>query len=442
MADSTSFRSNPETFSWPRAYWCGALAALAYESSSPWAGELSTAYGVRSFELSRAGGTLDSGILFAHFDEVSFVAVEGTVSRAQILNYSLLDSWTPGVVTGHRHPRAFYENGRDVAEVVKARVPASTPLVLAGHSLGGASASICAFLLRRAGWNVRAVYTYGSPKPGNYPFRDAYTIPNFRLASPLDPVPLLPPFFDYLTTSDDELTTYRELVDHVGTLIELDNTDPVEAAAEIIREIKVYGLFGLASSVSRHFMGSYMEALYAQLTAEEKSNFGKVLEILTPLGSHGTPSGPIPGTNPEPPADLVAGSIESERSVIRGLIGETGSLRVHLFTAPATLPEDVSGASFREPTYPGYAPKAIPATVPITASGRGPSETEWATLAFAPSEALGLPVEVLGAFVSESAGSGGRRPTAAVLFPLTARLQSPTRPVNVRVRISCAEVLG
>ncbi len=91
------------------------------------------------------------------------------------------------------------------------------PLLITGHSLGGALASLAAFGL--SNFPVRAVYTFASPRVGNGAFRDAYSglgsgvlglgQKTFQVACAGDLVPLVPGVLDgyrhvgtevYLTT--------------------------------------------------------------------------------------------------------------------------------------------------------------------------------------------------------------------------------------------------
>ncbi len=66
------------------------------------------------------------------------------------------------------------------------------PIWVTGHSLGGAMATLVAHRLSVEGFPVRAVYTYGSPRPGDRNFRDAYRLPNYRFVNDNDLVPHLP----------------------------------------------------------------------------------------------------------------------------------------------------------------------------------------------------------------------------------------------------------
>ncbi|MET9295823.1 hypothetical protein [Streptomyces sp. NPDC003077] len=103
-------------------------------------------------------------------------------------------------------------------------------LILTGHSQGGVLATLSAYRLAQRGIPVRAVYTFGSPRPGDDTFRDRYDqeVEHYRFESVADIVPLLlpPPFalrdiavwlYDLLL----ERNRYQPAIDyrHVGRLV-------------------------------------------------------------------------------------------------------------------------------------------------------------------------------------------------------------------------------
>lgn len=55
-------------------------------------------------------------------------------------------------------------------------VRSTTPIVVTGHSLGGALATIAAYELAVAGYLVRGVYSFGSPRVGNAAFATAFNM--------------------------------------------------------------------------------------------------------------------------------------------------------------------------------------------------------------------------------------------------------------------------
>jgi hypothetical protein len=86
------------------------------------------------------------------------------------------------------------EGGKRKAETEK------KPLLITGHSLGGALATLAAFFLQQKGYTIGAVYTFASPRVGDRDFRDSYNSSlrdrTFRLAAAGDLVPLLPGVLD------------------------------------------------------------------------------------------------------------------------------------------------------------------------------------------------------------------------------------------------------
>jgi triacylglycerol lipase len=90
----------------------------------------------------------------------------------------------------------------------------SMPLWVTGHSLGGAMATLASVRLASEGYKVRAVYTYGSPRVGDRPFHDTYSLPNYRFVNDNDLVPHLPFRWCYKHVGT------LKLMDHVGRLSE------------------------------------------------------------------------------------------------------------------------------------------------------------------------------------------------------------------------------
>lgn len=65
------------------------------------------------------------------------------------------------------------------------------PLVLTGHSKGGAIACLAGYLLRA----IRPyVVTFGAPRFADQAFAEAYEVPTFRFQNPADRVTGLPPW--------------------------------------------------------------------------------------------------------------------------------------------------------------------------------------------------------------------------------------------------------
>ena len=75
-------------------------------------------------------------------------------------------------------------------------------------------ATLASVRLADEGYTVRAVYTYGSPRPGDQRFQQAYQLPNYRLVHDNDLVPHLPFRWCYKHVGD------LKLLDEHGNIIE------------------------------------------------------------------------------------------------------------------------------------------------------------------------------------------------------------------------------
>jgi hypothetical protein len=117
-----------------------------------------------------------------------------------------------------------------VAAAVQAQLTATPlPVVVTGHSKGGALATLAAIRLRSEAVTTPAgVYTYGSPRVGNTPFANSYdaVINQWRFENNNDLVPHLPPaaqWLDFLGQVDSRLSGLNaHAYLHAGTLEYLD----------------------------------------------------------------------------------------------------------------------------------------------------------------------------------------------------------------------------
>lgn len=70
------------------------------------------------------------------------------------------------------------------------------PLIVTGHSLGGAQAAIAAWRLKMLGIKIHSVYTFGKPRAGSRSWANAYNqgneFPSYRVTNGTDPVPWMP----------------------------------------------------------------------------------------------------------------------------------------------------------------------------------------------------------------------------------------------------------
>lgn len=65
-------------------------------------------------------------------------------------------------------------------------------LIICGHSLGGALATVATRMLEAKGVEISACYTFGSPRVGDEEFADSFKTPVYRVVNRSDPVPMVP----------------------------------------------------------------------------------------------------------------------------------------------------------------------------------------------------------------------------------------------------------
>lgn len=441
MSDGPIFHETMAAFSWKNCYWNGAVAALAYERNKIWQDDFKSAFGVKSVELVAPGSEFEVNLVFLHFDDITYCGIEGTTSKDQIISYTLLDFPRQHLEPSWIFPQHFFTLGNHAGLSILARVPPGKPVVISGHSLGGAAATIAGEIVRRNGRPVTAVWTYGSPRPGNVAFAEAYTVPNHRMFSALDIVARVAPSWDYVIRGGHGYDPFTTVLYHVGEEHPITGTDPFESVYETLANIKTFGAYGVWSHVAHHFLGSYMEGIYSHLSPSERDQLSVIYSTLVPRGSHGTSSTPPAGFNVEAPPGEVTAATVGEEETLRSFVGPDGAALVHLFTGPRDLPADLSTASFMEPSFPGYEAQPIPEDVSISTDGYGASQTRWVGVEFTPSADLPAPQEIAGAYLSVANSDGERKPFKATLFPVVAKIQKAEQPLKVLVRLTCTEVL-
>jgi hypothetical protein len=89
----------------------------------------------------------------------------------------------------------FSETYEGVRTRVMDRLDKDKTLVITGHSLGGAVATLAALDLKGQGYKVHSLYAFGCPRVGDEEFKKVYGnagIPTFRFVNAFDIVPRIP----------------------------------------------------------------------------------------------------------------------------------------------------------------------------------------------------------------------------------------------------------
>lgn len=93
-------------------------------------------------------------------------------------------------------PAGFYRAGRRIYDDIASELfDKSFPVLITGHSLGGAVALVVAGLLTLRGYNVEGVVTFGSPRVGKLKVLDNVPIRQYKNGG--DPITILPPFYKH-----------------------------------------------------------------------------------------------------------------------------------------------------------------------------------------------------------------------------------------------------
>jgi hypothetical protein len=198
-------------FSIRTGYYLACASNFAYEQDAgAWAEKLGLGDNIAFFTCGQFHGFV------AVLKNITLLAFRGTQSVANCLTdlEATLVSRRP--YPGRVHS-GFAKAVEEVLPSVRKLLPSSAhtkSLWLTGHSLGGAMATLASVRLAKAGYNVRAVYTYGSPRVGDRIFRHLYHWPNYRFVCGNDLVPHLPFYWCYKHVG------HPRLMDHHGNITE------------------------------------------------------------------------------------------------------------------------------------------------------------------------------------------------------------------------------
>lgn len=151
----------------------------------------------------------------------------------------------------HSHECKIHEGFLKAYESVKDQIDVipfgSYEIVICGHSLGGALASICAVSILAL--NTKTVITFGSPRVGDKKFIDAFSTEvktSYRFVHLNDIVPMFPNI------------NYR----HVGKEYHLDDEGEVLSKFNFLYQL-IYWIKGKTKlvSVTDHYMKNYIKAV-------------------------------------------------------------------------------------------------------------------------------------------------------------------------------------
>ena len=187
----------------------------------------------------------------------------------------------PDPFSGLRLHEGFSAAAKQVFAELKPKLVDGYRIRLTGHSLGGAVASILAFYLDKAGFDIERVVTFGQPKftniAGAAEFRRIKLI---RVVTPLDLVPLMP-LFDPLDINDLDVYWHAgtEVVLLTGTeYAVLDGIDSMLRATRFTRQTLS------EENLVYHRMALYRQMIAARTTESQRIPYPTDFNIFNLFG--------------------------------------------------------------------------------------------------------------------------------------------------------------
>ena len=140
------------------------------------------------------------------YADVTIVAFQGTITefeRDGVFRFDSVVDWFQNFkikqvktnesgLPGDVH-FGFLDQLNLIYEEVKSKLDKEKPVVLTGHSQGGAIACLATKKLELDGFTVKETYTFASPRPGDAEFANSIKTPVFRVEFGHDIVPHVPP---------------------------------------------------------------------------------------------------------------------------------------------------------------------------------------------------------------------------------------------------------
>lgn len=208
--------------------------------------------------------TTTQGFLVLSFRGTTFTTPDGKGTTADLESdfYSTqLTYMGCGNVTTCSVHAGFYGVYKSLApyliEALHAAIPtsqrATTPIVVTGHSLGGAVATIAAYELAAAGYLVRGVYTFGSPRVGNAAFAAAFNMAVARA---------LPQFYDNIQLPPVTANLRRGLEAREGgqgQVVQPHTTWPLRPSHLMLEAMAAQGIFLPSSGSDADFWVAWNE---------------------------------------------------------------------------------------------------------------------------------------------------------------------------------------
>lgn len=187
--------------------WNMSRAAYCRPYIEPWScspcQDVSRALEARSASVTQRGDTMAYTALLGSNTSYDLAVVfrGSSTIRNWMTDLDIVTSeypYCPGCMVHTGFLRAYNSIQQPLESSVARMLSGARRVMVFGHSLGGALATLFAAAMLRAGTRNLEVYTYGQPRVGNRPFAiwyDGWGRRHFRVTHHRDPVPHLPPAY-------------------------------------------------------------------------------------------------------------------------------------------------------------------------------------------------------------------------------------------------------
>jgi len=171
-----NFDYSTTSFSWKNAWLSMIMAKLAYMTNFSNDDTMAKAMGFTSYKVLKMGGS-SKNIIVAWNSNMVFIASEGLDTGAFKRDNDRA-MWHAGLKKSKEIcPKCYLlKSFRNLAKSGYTKVKStlssnsistSLPIYLGGHSFGGFASVYIGARLKKAGYNVKSIYTFGAPRLGN-----------------------------------------------------------------------------------------------------------------------------------------------------------------------------------------------------------------------------------------------------------------------------------
>lgn len=202
--------------------------------------------------------------------EHQIISVRGTANPENVIvdaRFIFVDVDSLGIKVHKGFAEASKEVLKDLLKDNADTLDKNKPVIVTGHSLGGAVAVLLGMHLQEMGYNIDSIYTYGQPKVTDRHGANKFkSIPLIRYANKKDIVPLVPPL-----SKDQE--SHWDIYWHLGKEVLLyPDTRYVQlgADASVLRGLTGYydDLFK-KRDLEAHSLVNYITSLQAKIQSSQ-----------------------------------------------------------------------------------------------------------------------------------------------------------------------------